>query len=286
MFEGVLFYIAPNASSSLEPNGESVVSILTSGNGKETKRITNDTTHIICNQLDFSRLRELVSDDAFCYYVIPKWVLISQSLHYRLPTVRFGFLVMRDQRCYSADPFHFFSGFVFYFYNCPASVLPLYLPLCTHRGAQVVLCCLFHCQVVASLVSQCTHIIVFGNQPYSLPPFLSLYPHIRIVGESWLECCIKSESVIDDTPFLLRPLSEEKRLSQSGDSQKDSPSLPDESYAITWEKDISESIHQLFSGVDVSHVLEVHSHLSSFLERAHPLPPQPRPVCLYPLLHP
>lgn len=96
VFEGVLFYITPNASSSLESNGESVVSILNSGNGKETKRITNNTTHIICDQTDFPRLHELVSDDAFCYYVIPKWVLISQSLHYRLPTVRSGFVMMRE----------------------------------------------------------------------------------------------------------------------------------------------------------------------------------------------
>ena len=152
--------------------------------------------------------------------------------------------------------------------------MPLYLPLCTHRGAQVRLFVRFHSQVVGSLVSQCTHIIVFGSQPYSLPPFLSLYSHIRIVGESWLECCIKSESVIDDAPFLLRPLDETKPLSQN-DSQSDPP---DESYAVTWEKDISESIHQLFSGVDVSHVLEVRLRCSSLLERPHPLPPQPRPV--------
>lgn len=144
------------------------------------------------------------------------------------------------------------------------------------------LCVHSHPQVVGSLVSQCTHIIVFGSQPYSLPPFLSLYSHIRIVGESWLECCIKSESVIEDAAFLLRPVNEAKRLSQNGDSQTDSP---DESYAVTWEKDISESIHQLFSGVDVSHVLEVRSRRSSLLERPHPLPPQPRPVRFHSALH-
>lgn len=96
VFKGVLFYVTPNASSSLGPSGESVVSILIDGNGKETKRITNNTTHVICDQTDYAKLCELVSDDAFCYYVIPQWVLISQSLHYRLPTVRLRFVVMRE----------------------------------------------------------------------------------------------------------------------------------------------------------------------------------------------
>ena len=123
---------------------------------------------------------------------------------------------------------------------------------------------------------------MFGSQPYTLPPFLSLYSHVRIVGESWLECCIKSESVIDDAPFLLRPLGDEKHQPQNCDSQLDSSSLPDESYAMTWERDISASIHQLFIGVDVSHVLEVAFLSFSFLERAHPFPPQPRPVCVHP----
>ena len=95
MFKGVLFYLSPNTASSLEENRESVIRILMNGHGKETKQITNNTSHIICDQVDYSNLRDLVSDDAFCYYVIPKWVLISQSLHYRLPTVCFPFRVIR-----------------------------------------------------------------------------------------------------------------------------------------------------------------------------------------------
>ena len=45
-------------------------------------------THIICNSSDFAVAKKSVSDSAFCCFVTPKWVFISQSLHYSLPVVR------------------------------------------------------------------------------------------------------------------------------------------------------------------------------------------------------
>lgn len=55
---------------------------------------------------------------------------------------------------------------------------------------------------------QCTHVIVFNSSSSDLPQRLSSYPQVRIVKDTWLESCISSGSYVDESPFLLKPVSE------------------------------------------------------------------------------
>ena len=52
---------------------------------------------------------------------------------------------------------------------------------------------------------QCTRIICFEALPNPLPPEVTAYPQIRIVGDRWMENCLQSGSLVDDSPFLLYP---------------------------------------------------------------------------------
>lgn len=57
-------------------------------------------------------------------------------------------------------------------------------------------------------MSQCTHVIVFSStDSKDLPSEVSAYPQVRIVNESWLNACIKSHSLLDTTPYLIRSAS-------------------------------------------------------------------------------
>ena len=136
VFDGVLFYVHQETARRLRENYERMISMLRSGAAIHKSIIDDDVTHVICNSVDFNIARKSVDDSVFCSFVTPKWVFISHSLRYRLPVVgthtHFYF-----QRSYSADPFHFFSGLVFYFHNCSAPLHQVYLPLCIHHGSQV-----------------------------------------------------------------------------------------------------------------------------------------------------
>lgn len=87
VFKGIFYYVSPSTSLQLLENNETMISLLNSEKGTEMQEITKDTTHIICNATDYDGIRRWFDSDGFYCCVIPKWVFISQSLHYRLPTV-------------------------------------------------------------------------------------------------------------------------------------------------------------------------------------------------------
>ena len=112
---------------------------------------------------------------------------------------------LTHQRSYSSDPFHIFSGLVFYFCNCSVPLNQVYLPLCINRGAQVL----------TTVMSQCTHVIVFNSTPSTdLPPEVSSFPQIHVVSELWMENCIREQKLIDESPFLLKPLTQSNGMQQ------------------------------------------------------------------------
>ena len=87
IFENISFYIAPATSEQTNANKDNMVSILRHGNGVYKSVIDKDVTHIICNQDDFPSAQQKVDDSMFCSFVTPKWVFISNALHYNLPVV-------------------------------------------------------------------------------------------------------------------------------------------------------------------------------------------------------
>ena len=93
VFKGIFYYTSPNTSHQLLEHYKTMISLLNSGKGTEMKAITKDTTHIICDTTEYGSIREQFAPDGFCCCVIPKWVFISQSLHYCLPTVGFVFMI-------------------------------------------------------------------------------------------------------------------------------------------------------------------------------------------------
>ena len=60
-------------------------------------------------------------------------------------------------------------------------------------------------------MSQCTHVIVFSGMDgiITLPEEMDQYKHVRVVSEAWVEKCFCERALVDDTPFLLRPNSDE-----------------------------------------------------------------------------
>lgn len=87
VFDSVIFYIAPPTSRRIGDNSEKMASMLRTGNAVYKSIIDDDVTHIICDALDFGVTQKSVSDSVFCSFVTPKWVFISNSLHYSLPVV-------------------------------------------------------------------------------------------------------------------------------------------------------------------------------------------------------
>ena len=88
VFDNVCFYIIPATGRRLKENKDKMISILRTGAASYKSVIDDDITNIICNSSDFAVAKKSVSDSAFCCFVTPKWVFISQSLHYSLPVVR------------------------------------------------------------------------------------------------------------------------------------------------------------------------------------------------------
>ena len=87
VFDSVIFYIAPPTARRIGDNSEKMASMLRTGNAVYKSIIDDDVTHVICDSSDFGVTRKLVSDSVFCSFVTPKWVFISNSLHYSLPVV-------------------------------------------------------------------------------------------------------------------------------------------------------------------------------------------------------
>lgn len=90
VFDNVCFYIIPATARRLQDNNDKMVSILRTGAATNKPLVDDDVTHIICNNTDFAVAKKSVNDSAFCCFVTPKWVFISQSLHYCLPVVGYS----------------------------------------------------------------------------------------------------------------------------------------------------------------------------------------------------
>ena len=90
VFDNVCFYVIPATARRLQDNNDKMVSLLRTGAATLKPFVDDDVTHVICNNTEFSVARKSVNDSAFCYFVTPKWVFISQLLHYSLPVVSFN----------------------------------------------------------------------------------------------------------------------------------------------------------------------------------------------------
>ena len=89
-FDNIYFYIAPTTSQQTAANQDKMISILRGGNGVYKSVLDQDVTHVICDAEDYDKVQRSVDDSVFCSFVTPKWVFISNSLHYRLPVVGFS----------------------------------------------------------------------------------------------------------------------------------------------------------------------------------------------------
>lgn len=89
-FDNIYFYIAPATSQQTAANQDKMISILRGGNGVYKSVLDQNVTHVICDAEDYDRVQRSVDDSVFCSFVTPKWVFISNSLHYRLPVVGFS----------------------------------------------------------------------------------------------------------------------------------------------------------------------------------------------------
>lgn len=87
VFDGVIFYIVPSTARRLGPDKNKLITLLETGNAVQKPAIDNDVTHVICDSCDYDEVQQSVSDTAFCSFVTPKWVFISNTLHYSLPVV-------------------------------------------------------------------------------------------------------------------------------------------------------------------------------------------------------
>ena len=105
-------------------------------------------------------------------------------------------------------------------------------------------------------MSQCTHLIVFSGADGTLswPEEIEHYQHIRVVSEAWVERCFYDNTLVDDTPFLLRPLPTQHGMSKLLFSfifldDIISYHIPNSQYLFEWENNIKESVDVLFEGV-------------------------------------
>ena len=67
----------------------------------------------------------------------------------------------------------------------------------------------------------------------SLPPHILSYPQLRIVKEAWLEACLRQKALVDETPFLLQPIS---------CTDSSTPLQSSINYIEEWQNDIRESM--------------------------------------------
>lgn len=96
VFDNVCFYVIPATARRLKDNNDKMVSILRTGAATHKPFIDDDLTHVICENTEYSVARKTISDSAFCCFVTPKWVFISQLLHYSLPVV---FIILTSLLC-------------------------------------------------------------------------------------------------------------------------------------------------------------------------------------------
>lgn len=87
VFDNVHFYVIPSTGRRLQENNERMISFLKNGAAIHKPMVDDDVTHVICDNSDFRIAKKSVNDSAFCCYVTPKWVFISQLLKYCLPVV-------------------------------------------------------------------------------------------------------------------------------------------------------------------------------------------------------
>ena len=87
LFSGVYFAVSDETAARLSTTNTKMVQLLKSGGAEERNLESADLTHIICNTVDHSTIQRVLTNAAFCRTVIPKWVFISQSMHYQLPIV-------------------------------------------------------------------------------------------------------------------------------------------------------------------------------------------------------
>ena len=87
VFSGVYFAVSGKTAARLCTTNTKMVQLLKSGGAEERDIDSSELTHIICNTVDHDAIQTALANAAFCRTVIPKWVFISQSIHYQLPLV-------------------------------------------------------------------------------------------------------------------------------------------------------------------------------------------------------
>lgn len=105
--------------------------------------------------------------------------------------------------------------------------------------------------MLSSVMSQCTHVIVFnGEQSTDLPTEVISFPHLRIVKEAWLEACLHECRLVDESNYLLQPSSSESCMGFYVALCVASATffISSMNYMIEWQKDIESSVDKLFEG--------------------------------------
>ena len=105
--------------------------------------------------------------------------------------------------------------------------------------------------MLTSVMSQCTHIIVFdAEHSTDLPTEVISFPQIRVVKEAWLEECLRENRLVDESDYLLQPSTDDSCMFFCETSCVASASffVSTMNYMIEWQKDIESSVDRLFEG--------------------------------------
>ena len=105
--------------------------------------------------------------------------------------------------------------------------------------------------MLTSVMSQCTHIIVFdAEHSTDLPTEVISFPQIRVVKEAWLEECLRESRLVDESNYLLQPSTDDSCMVFCETSFVASASffVSTMNYMIEWQKDIESSVDRLFEG--------------------------------------
>ena len=105
--------------------------------------------------------------------------------------------------------------------------------------------------MLTSVMSQCTHIIVFdAEHSTDLPTEVISFPQIRVVKEAWLEECLRENRLVDESNYLLQPSTDDSCMFFCETSCVASASffVSTMNYMIEWQKDIESSVDRLFEG--------------------------------------
>lgn len=87
IFRGVYFAVLEDTAIRLSDTHSKMVKLLKNGGAEEVDLYSAELTHVICNTVDYSSIQRVVANAAFFKAVIPKWVFISRSMFYQLPSV-------------------------------------------------------------------------------------------------------------------------------------------------------------------------------------------------------